>query len=142
MKWEANYKDGKLEGKWVWYDEEGNLTDEDIYENGTKINRDMLAELSDVSFTPNCAGCHGGGSPSAGLSLAKDFIAANIIDKAAASKSDYKLVNPGSPEDSYIVMKLENRDITGSQMPKGGNPLTAGQIKKIRDWIAAGAPAE
>ena len=98
--------------------------------------------MSDEIFTPGCAGCHGGGNPSAGLSLAKDVIAANIIDKAAASKSEYKLVNPGSPDDSYIVMKVENRDITGSQMPLGGTPLSTEQIEKIRDWIAAVAPAE
>ena len=109
-------------------------------DNGTA--KVTLSELSDEIFTQSCAGCHGGGNPDAGLSLAKDVIAASIIDKAAASKSDYKLVNPGSPEDSYIVMKLENRDITGSQMPLGGTPLSADQIKKIRDWIAAGAPAE
>ena len=108
--------------------------------NGTA--KVTLGELSDEIFTPGCAGCHGGGNPSAGLSLAKDVIAANIIDKAAASKSEYKLVNPGSPDDSYIVMKVENRDITGSQMPLGGTPLSTEQIAKIRDWIAAGAPAE
>ena len=109
-------------------------------DNGT--DKVTLGELSDEIFTPGCAGCHGGGNPSAGLSLAKDVIAANIIDKAAASKSEYKLVNPGSPDDSYIVMKVENRDITGSQMPLGGTPLSTEQIEKIRDWIAAGAPAE
>jgi len=109
-------------------------------DNGTA--KVTLGELSDEIFTPGCAGCHGGGNPSAGLSLAKDVIAANIIDKAAASKSEYKLVNPGSPDDSYIVMKVENRDITGSQMPLGGTPLSTEQIEKIRDWIAAGAPAE
>ena len=109
-------------------------------ENGTA--KVTIGYLSDEIFTQSCAGCHGGGNPSAGLSLAKDVIAANIIDKAAASKSEYKLVNPGSPDDSYIVMKLENRDITGSQMPLGGTPLSTEQIEKIRDWIAAGAPAE
>ena len=31
--WEANYVDGKLEGKVVYYDEEGNITDEDVFQN-------------------------------------------------------------------------------------------------------------
>jgi antitoxin component YwqK of YwqJK toxin-antitoxin module len=35
--WEANYLDGKLVGKWVYYDEDGNITDEDIYENGVCV---------------------------------------------------------------------------------------------------------
>ena len=31
MEQERHYVDGKLDGKWVEYDEEGNITDEDIY---------------------------------------------------------------------------------------------------------------
>ena len=31
---EGNYKAGEKVGKWVEYDEEGNITDEDIWENG------------------------------------------------------------------------------------------------------------
>ena len=34
MSWEGNYVDGKLEGREVWYDEEGNITDEDIWKDG------------------------------------------------------------------------------------------------------------
>ena len=34
---EVNVIDDKREGKWVTYDEEGNITDEDIYENGKCI---------------------------------------------------------------------------------------------------------
>ena len=30
---ESNFVDGKLEGKWVEYDEEGNITDEDIWKD-------------------------------------------------------------------------------------------------------------
>ena len=30
---EGNFKDGEKDGKWVRYDGEGNLTDEDIYLN-------------------------------------------------------------------------------------------------------------
>ena len=34
VQWERNFVDGKKEGKWFWYDEEGKIIDEDIYENG------------------------------------------------------------------------------------------------------------
>ena len=33
------YKDGKEEGKWVEYDEEGNIKDEDIYKDGVCVWR-------------------------------------------------------------------------------------------------------
>ena len=35
---EANYIDGKLVGTWVSYDEDGNIVDEDIYENGICVD--------------------------------------------------------------------------------------------------------
>ena len=35
--WEASYVDGKLVGKWIHYDEDGNIADEDIYENGVCV---------------------------------------------------------------------------------------------------------
>ena len=35
IKWEGNYKEG--DGKYVGYDEDGNITDEDIYENGVCV---------------------------------------------------------------------------------------------------------
>ena len=34
VEWERNYVDGEEEGKSVWYDEDGNITDEDIYKDG------------------------------------------------------------------------------------------------------------
>ena len=34
LEYEGIYKDGKMDGKWVKYDDEGNITDEDIFENG------------------------------------------------------------------------------------------------------------
>ena len=34
---EGNYVDGKKEGKWVFYDEDGNITDEDIWKDGKCI---------------------------------------------------------------------------------------------------------
>ena len=37
VKLEGIYVEGKGEGKFVWYDEEGNINDEDIYENGVCV---------------------------------------------------------------------------------------------------------
>ena len=39
---EPNFVDGKLEGKWVEYDEEGNITDEDIWKDDKCV--EMCAE--------------------------------------------------------------------------------------------------
>jgi len=53
------------------------------------------------------------------------------------------LVIPGDPESSYLVRKLEGRDINGLRMPRNGPPyLTDGQITVIRRWIEIGAPRD
>jgi hypothetical protein len=38
LHWETIYVDGAQNGKWIWYDEEGTITDEDIYENGQCVD--------------------------------------------------------------------------------------------------------
>jgi hypothetical protein len=49
-------------------------------------------------------------------------------------------VNPGDPESSYIVWKIEGRSgIVGARMPLGLAPLSDEQIAAIRGWIADGA---
>jgi hypothetical protein len=53
-------------------------------------------------------------------------------------------VKPGAPDQSYVVRKLEGTHLAaggaGVRMPMDGDPLTAAQIRSIRDWIASGAP--
>ena len=50
-------------------------------------------------------------------------------------------VNPGNPDESYLVRKIEGGpDIAGGQMPLGGTPLSEGLIGMVRGWITFGAP--
>ena len=50
-------------------------------------------------------------------------------------------INPGFPEKSYLLQKLEQeKPLIGGQMPLGGPPLSREQIEIIRQWISAGAP--
>ncbi len=49
-------------------------------------------------------------------------------------------VNPGEPDDSYLVQKIEGAPgIVGSQMPLGGPALSDQQIVLVRSWIESGA---
>jgi hypothetical protein len=49
-------------------------------------------------------------------------------------------VEPGNPDDSYLIRKLEGGpNISGGQMPLGGPALDQATINQIRDWITAGA---
>jgi hypothetical protein len=50
-------------------------------------------------------------------------------------------VEPGNPDDSYLIRKLEGGPgITGVRMPQGGPFLDQATIDTIRQWIADGAP--
>ena len=98
-----------------------------------------LAEVSEV-FAVSCvfSGCHSGGEPVAGLSLEGDF-AGRIVGVASEQRSDLKLVDPGNPNRSYLLMKVRGDDeIISQQMPPGA-PLSAEQVEIIRAWIASGA---
>ena len=98
-----------------------------------------LAQVSEV-FAVSCvtSGCHSGGDPVAGLSLEGDF-AAHIVGVASEQRSDLKLVDPGNPDKSYLLMKVRGDDEIISQRMPPGNPLSAEQVEIIRAWIASGA---
>ena len=102
-----------------------------------------LAQLSAEIFTPRCAtsGCHSGTDPSRGLSLEEDRIARETIN-VDSKGSDLKLVDPGNPEGSYMLLKVRGDEgISGSRMPPSRS-LSAEEIEKIRSWIASGAPVQ
>lgn len=92
----------------------------------------------------NCGGCHGGETPQAQLDLVSDGLFDRLM---AASKQQptRKLIQPGSPENSYLWLKLVgDGSITGSPMPldplKGGwRSLTPEELQDIETWITAGA---
>ena len=48
-------------------------------------------------------------------------------------------VEPGNPDDSYLVQKIEGTASVGGQMPLGGPELSDEAIAAIRQWIADGA---
>jgi hypothetical protein len=98
-----------------------------------------LAEVSEV-FAVSCAfsGCHSGGEPAAGLSLEGDF-AGRIVGVDSGQRPDFKLVDPGNPDESYLLMKVRDADEIISQQMPPGNPLPAEQVEIIRAWIASGA---
>lgn len=104
-----------------------------------QLTEATLAQVSEV-FAVSCAlsGCHSGGEPAAGLSLEGDF-AANIVGVASRQRSDFKLVDPGNPNKSYLLIKVRGDDEIVSQLMPPGNPLPAEQVEIIRAWIASGA---
>jgi hypothetical protein len=90
-------------------------------------------------FIPICV-CHVGAAAPLGLVLDTDESIDLLVNIPSAQVQDLFRVEPGNPDDSYLVRKLEGGpDIGGSQMPLGGPPLAQDMIDQVREWIMAGA---
>jgi len=102
-----------------------------------------LSQLQSTIFTPICSVCHTGGGSSLPASMDLTSSAATfaaIVGVASTEVPSLLRVNPGNPDASYLVHKVEGApDIVGSRMPLGGAPLDPTSIANIRAWISAGA---
>jgi hypothetical protein len=61
------------------------------------------------------------------------------VGVASTSEPGFLRVEPGDPDNSYVVIKLEGRQNVGARMPLGGAPMDGIDLENIRNWIAAGA---
>ncbi|MFP4600606.1 MAG: hypothetical protein ACLFVJ_20290 [Persicimonas sp.] len=91
----------------------------------------------------NCGGCHSGSEPAAELDLVGDDAYDTLLE-ASAQVPELNLVEPGSPDDSYLWLKLDgDESIEGSPMPidplDGSRTLTDPELADIRTWIENGA---
>ncbi len=101
-----------------------------------------LTQLQTDIFTPSCAksGCHAGSSPQQGMNLSAGQTFGNIVAVASQEAPPLNRVQPGDPDNSYLVQKIEGTASVGGRMPLDGPPfLSNAQIQSIRAWIAAGA---
>ena len=96
-------------------------------------------------WNANCTGmaCHDATQSAEGLNLTAAASRAELIGVASSQCSANKRVDPGFPERSYVVIKLQGGGgtcIVGTKMPKATMGLPAAQIQLVRDWIYNGAP--
>ncbi len=91
-------------------------------------------------FTPICTQCHAGASAPLGFSLEASVSYGNLVNVQSIEVPELVRVNPGQPDSSYIVWKVEGaQNIVGGRMPLGLSPLAPEEVQAVRDWIAAGA---
>ncbi|WP_437982115.1 c-type cytochrome domain-containing protein [Sorangium sp. So ce117] len=107
------------------------------------------ATFADVRtiLTATCAGCHGNAGPAAaGLDLRANAAHGELVNGASAECTGRMLVVPGKPSESYIINKVRGTGLCGDDTrmppPDKGAALPEASIKKINDWICAGAPAQ
>ncbi len=113
-----------------------------------------FSRLQAQVFAPSCsfAACHAMENTSgSGLVLVGNGAFTALVNaqprQANARADGLRLVAPGKPDSSLLWHKLNGsvsghhaRDY-GAAMPSVGQPLPAGQLEFIRQWIAGGASA-
>jgi hypothetical protein len=107
-----------------------------------------LTQLQNEFFGPICSACHNGSNPlvlpgSMNLTTPQQTYS-NTVNVSSQQDSAQKRIQPGSPDTSYLVRKVEgDPGISGSRMPRGcpgTQPcLSDAEIQRLRDWVNAGA---
>jgi hypothetical protein len=97
-------------------------------------------------FSPRCSipYCHEPLFKTGDLVLTPDESYNQLVgvepDFPSAREDGFLRVDPGNPENSFLLVKLEGPPLEqGGRMPLTGAFLTPDQVQLIRDWIAQGA---
>ena len=90
-------------------------------------------------FNDNCTRCHSGASAPRGLRLDAANSFAHLVNVQSDEVPSLLRVEPGDPNNSYLVQKVEGTAAVGSRMPLGGPFLSVQTIGLIRRWISEGA---
>jgi Bacterial Ig-like domain len=100
-----------------------------------------FSSIQDNVFTPICTRCHIGASAPQGLQLDAAHSYSLLVGVPSQEEPSILRVNPGNPNQSYLILKLEGAaGIVGGQMPLGGPYLPQSTIDTIAQWITDGAP--
>lgn len=116
-------------------------------ENGRPLEEDSgtlqptFQSIQDRVLTPACTGCHAGAAAPLGLRLDEGSSYALLVNAPSVEVPALRRVQPGNPNASYLIQKLEGTAAVGSRMPLNAPPLPAATIAVVRQWIADGAPS-
>ena len=105
-------------------------------------------DIQEYVFDNSCANsvCHAAPANAGNLNLTYGLSYEDLVGRApqnpAAAAAGMKLIDPGNPENSFLLTKLMGPTAPeqGARMPFGGGVLHSGKIDAIRTWIEAGAP--
>lgn len=103
----------------------------------------LVSLLTDVQlpiFSSKCAisGCHAGGSPQFGLSLAQG-ISHGLLVNVPSLTTGADRIEPGFPDSSHLIERIESDGSVYLPMPQNSDLLSQAEIDTIRLWITQGA---
>lgn len=125
-----------------WQDNDGDGTiDEDC---ACPEEPPTFADTIQPIFTDRCVSCHGPPTPARDQDLSEGNAYDNIVDVASDELSTMDRIEPGDPDNSYMLHKLRGTQASvggsGRRMPRDGPPyLSAATVNLIEDWVLAGA---
>jgi Ca2+-binding RTX toxin-like protein len=96
------------------------------------------AEIQPI-FTSRCIECHSGANAPHGLRLNEGESYGRLVNVQSREVTSLMRVEPGDPDNSYLVHKITGTQAVGGRMPLNRTPLTDAQINLIRSWISEGA---
>ncbi len=105
---------------------------------GGNVQADFQS-IQDNIFTPICTACHAGAAAPHGLRLDEASAYALLVGVPSDEQPQLQRVDPGHPDQSYLIQKLEGTAAIGGRMPLNGTPLPQADIDAIRQWITDGA---
>ena len=105
-----------------------------------KTSPSFSTDIQEIFIRRGCtvAGCHGS-QQSGGLDLRSGASYAELVNVTSEGEATFLRVEPSDAINSYLVIKLENRQIFGDRMPISGGVLDNTDLTNIRNWINAGA---
>lgn len=118
---------------------------EGLDENGRPLDGEpsplvpTFASIQQNVFTPICTSCHAGAAAPTGLRLDEASSYAMLVNVASVEVPSLRRIQPGDPDLSYLVQKIEGRAAVGGRMPLNSPPLPQATIDVIRQWVLEGA---
>ena len=112
-----------------------------------EVDNSTYHDIQDYVFDKSCANsvCHAAPANSANLNLTYGLSYQNLVGRTpqnpAAAAAGMKLVDPGNPDNSFLLTKLMGpaKPEFGAKMPFNAGSIHQAKIDAIRKWIEAGA---
>lgn len=93
-------------------------------------------------FDASCTVCHSGAAAPLGLRLDSVNSFTHLVGVPSVQVGSLLRVDPGDPDNSYLIRKLEGTASEGQLMPLGGPAIPQATIDFVRQWISDGAPPD
>jgi hypothetical protein len=116
-----------------------NISGRPVAEGGIVPLAPTLASVQANVFDPSCIVCHSGAGAPQGLRLdhASSFV--SLVGVPSSENGSLLRVDPGNPDRSYLIQKLEGTASEGERMPIGAPAIPQSTIDFVRQWISDGA---